>query len=269
MDSAKVNIDVIKPWITGKLNTILGMEDDVVIEYVFTQLEEKSLNPKVMQINLTGFLNARRSREFMGELWQLLLEAQESPDGIPETLINRKMAELKAQNPALGDIPMAQATENDWKNRYQSLTGGRYGKTEPDYNSRPSGFSRDLPSDRARRPARERTPEYYGRREEKDQPDRRPRSDRPDSDRDRRRGERDRHERRDRSRSRERVRDRSAERSERRRDEEERPRRRSPRRFTEDKVDRKEKRLAFACSHCPGFRSRRIEERPSVCNACI
>jgi hypothetical protein len=30
------------------------MEDDVVVEYVFTQLEEKDLNPKKMQINLTG-----------------------------------------------------------------------------------------------------------------------------------------------------------------------------------------------------------------------
>lgn len=62
---AKVKLDVIKPWITLKLNELLGMEDDVVVEYVFTQLEEKELNPKKMQINLTGFLNARRAREFM------------------------------------------------------------------------------------------------------------------------------------------------------------------------------------------------------------
>ncbi len=50
----KVNLDVLKPWITNKLNEILGMEDDVVIEYVFNQLEEKNISPKVMQINLTG-----------------------------------------------------------------------------------------------------------------------------------------------------------------------------------------------------------------------
>ncbi|VDM30022.1 unnamed protein product [Toxocara canis] len=65
---SRVNLDVLKPWITAKLNEILGMEDDVLNEYVFSQLEEKTLNPKVMQINLTGFLNARRAREFMGEL---------------------------------------------------------------------------------------------------------------------------------------------------------------------------------------------------------
>jgi serine/arginine repetitive matrix protein 1 len=79
----KVNLDVVKPWITAKLNAMLGLEDDIVAEFVFTQLEEKDLSPKRMQINLTGFLNARRAREFMDELWNLLLEAEKSPDGIP------------------------------------------------------------------------------------------------------------------------------------------------------------------------------------------
>lgn len=84
MDLKKVDLDVIKPWIAGKINSLLGMEDDVVTEFVFTQLEEKELNPKKMQINLTGFLNARRAREFLGELWQILIEAQSNPDGIPQ-----------------------------------------------------------------------------------------------------------------------------------------------------------------------------------------
>jgi hypothetical protein len=45
-----VNLDVVKPWITAKLNTMLGLEDDIVAEFVFTQLEEKNLNPKIMQM---------------------------------------------------------------------------------------------------------------------------------------------------------------------------------------------------------------------------
>lgn len=44
-----------------------------------------------MQINLTGFLNARRAREFMAELWQMLAESQASPDGIPSSLVERKI----------------------------------------------------------------------------------------------------------------------------------------------------------------------------------
>ncbi len=37
----KVNFDVIKPWIARRINEILGIEDDVVIEYVFSQLEDE------------------------------------------------------------------------------------------------------------------------------------------------------------------------------------------------------------------------------------
>jgi len=136
VDLNKINIDVIKPWITVKLNDILGYEDDVVIEYVFTQLEEQNLNPKVMQINLTGFLNARRSREFMGELWSILVEAQSSPNGIPPSMVEKKVQELKAA--AINkqkEQPYAKATETDWKHRYQSLTGGRYGSTQPNFYS--------------------------------------------------------------------------------------------------------------------------------------
>ena len=47
-----------------------------------------------MQINLTGFLNGSKAREFMGELWQLLYSAQNSKTGIPEQLIQAKAADI-------------------------------------------------------------------------------------------------------------------------------------------------------------------------------
>lgn len=97
------------------------MEDDVLIEYVFTQLEVKDLNPKIMQINLTGFLNARQSRIFMGELWAFLVEAQNSPDGIPASLVEKKMKELKTTQSEPGRE--RKFDDSDWKHRYQSLTG--------------------------------------------------------------------------------------------------------------------------------------------------
>lgn len=31
----KVNMDVVKPWITKRVTEILGFEDDVVIEFIF------------------------------------------------------------------------------------------------------------------------------------------------------------------------------------------------------------------------------------------
>jgi len=37
----KVNLDTIKPWITRRITELLGFEDDVVIEFIFNQLEER------------------------------------------------------------------------------------------------------------------------------------------------------------------------------------------------------------------------------------
>jgi serine/arginine repetitive matrix protein 1 len=37
----KVNMEVIKPWITQKVTELLSLEDDVLINYVFSLLEEK------------------------------------------------------------------------------------------------------------------------------------------------------------------------------------------------------------------------------------
>lgn len=48
-----------------------------------------------MQINLTGFLNGKNARLFMTDLWDLLLNAQESANGIPEQMIEQKKEELK------------------------------------------------------------------------------------------------------------------------------------------------------------------------------
>lgn len=38
---SKVNADILKPWITQRITELLGIEDDVIIEFVFNQLEER------------------------------------------------------------------------------------------------------------------------------------------------------------------------------------------------------------------------------------
>lgn len=47
-----------------------------------------------MQINMTGFLNGKNARQFMDELWALLLSAQESETGIPYEFIQQKKEEM-------------------------------------------------------------------------------------------------------------------------------------------------------------------------------
>jgi serine/arginine repetitive matrix protein 1 len=43
---------------------------------------------------MTGFLGKTRARTFMGELWDMLVLAQESPLGVPAELIELKRSEL-------------------------------------------------------------------------------------------------------------------------------------------------------------------------------
>jgi len=96
VDMRKVKLDALKPWVHEKLTEILGFEDDVVIDYAINQLEETNKpDPKVVQINLTGFLNAKNARLFMGELWPMLVSAQSNPNGIPQELIDAKKLELE------------------------------------------------------------------------------------------------------------------------------------------------------------------------------
>merc|ERR1712071_415546 len=95
VDMSKVALDTIKPWINDKVTEFLGMEDDVVIEFVYNQLDERFPDGKEMQINLTGFLNAKNARTFMCELWDLLASAMENIGGIPAKFLEQKKEEIK------------------------------------------------------------------------------------------------------------------------------------------------------------------------------
>lgn len=37
----KVNVDTMKPWIATRITQLLNAEDDVVVEFVYNQLEER------------------------------------------------------------------------------------------------------------------------------------------------------------------------------------------------------------------------------------
>lgn len=93
----KINLDLMKPYITNKLNELMKpVEDEVIIEYVFSQLEQSQYpDGKSMQMMMTGFLGKTKSREFMEDLWNSLLEAQENEFGIPPELIELKKIELQ------------------------------------------------------------------------------------------------------------------------------------------------------------------------------
>ncbi|TFY55673.1 hypothetical protein EVJ58_g8102 [Rhodofomes roseus] len=97
VDMRKVNSSVIRPWVVKKIVELVGFEDEVVVEYAMGLLEDDTQptpDPRKMQINLTGFLT-NHTAEFMSSLWKLLIEAQESPAGVPQSFVEEKKAEMR------------------------------------------------------------------------------------------------------------------------------------------------------------------------------
>ena len=93
VDMKKVNCDVMFKWVTEKLIDMLGFEDDIVINMIINLLEKETIDPKRMQMELTGFLE-KKTKQFMDELWTLLVDAQSQPSGIPLAFIQQKKAEI-------------------------------------------------------------------------------------------------------------------------------------------------------------------------------
>ena len=100
-----------------RVTELLGFEDEVVIEYVFGQLEAGRVSwprstwtslgcpasappsprrlclqfpdAKAIQINLTGFMEHNTST-FMGELWEMLVSAQSNIGRVPSAILEAK-----------------------------------------------------------------------------------------------------------------------------------------------------------------------------------
>eukprot|EP01041_Mallomonas_annulata_P005395 gene5395-10784_t len=93
VDLTKVNMDIISKWVSERITQILGFEDEIVINLTINTLETKTLEPKRLQFELTGFLE-KSSGQFVEELWTLLLDAQDQPSGIPSAFIQKKKEEI-------------------------------------------------------------------------------------------------------------------------------------------------------------------------------
>jgi len=95
----KVSLPVIKKWTADRILEILGFEDEILVQFVFNMLEsakkeKQSPDPRVMQIQLTGFLE-RDAKPFTEELWNHIVTASRNPGGIPTKMLEdtkRKLA---------------------------------------------------------------------------------------------------------------------------------------------------------------------------------
>ncbi|KAI0346655.1 PWI domain-containing protein [Trametopsis cervina] len=97
VDMRKVNMSVIRAWVVTKISELIGIEDEVLVEYAMGMLENDSdptPDPRKMLINLTGFLT-KDTPQFMTALWKLLIEAQESAAGVPISMVEAKKQEMR------------------------------------------------------------------------------------------------------------------------------------------------------------------------------
>lgn len=116
VDLTKVNATVMAQWIEKKIESILGFEDEIVssmaINLFFPKLNEDfgsasssgpvssikyaPVDPRKSQLDLVGFLGEEDAARFSCELWEMLIDAQNQPRGIPKKLIEEKKKELAA-----------------------------------------------------------------------------------------------------------------------------------------------------------------------------
>ncbi|KAJ6445813.1 Phenylalanine-tRNA ligase alpha subunit [Purpureocillium lavendulum] len=94
VDMKKVNEQVMKKWIEKRISEILKGEDDVLSDLCFNLLKARQFpDIKSIQIQLTGFLD-KDTAPFCKELWNMLLSAQSSSQGVPKELLEAKKLEL-------------------------------------------------------------------------------------------------------------------------------------------------------------------------------
>ncbi|KAI0463046.1 hypothetical protein LJB42_003852 [Komagataella kurtzmanii] len=100
VDLKMVDLEVINSWVKGTIEKLLGTDDDIVINFINEMLVDE-LDIKEIYLQLKGFLEDQ-TLPFCTELWELLLEAQESRDGIPEKLKKNHNRIVNANRPRSG-----------------------------------------------------------------------------------------------------------------------------------------------------------------------
>lgn len=92
----KVNFAVVEKWIGDTLNEQLP-DDDVVIDYVSELLQaEDEPDIKMIHLQMQDFLGQEQAMKFCETLWDMLMSAQDDPDGIPAQLLEQRRKEYDA-----------------------------------------------------------------------------------------------------------------------------------------------------------------------------
>ena len=158
----QVKLPVLRPWIERRVTELLGIDDEVVIEYAYSLIDTGVdwLDAKDLQINLQGFLHSH-SQVFVSELWDLLLDAQQRADGIPlqihqENEIDAMLRDRKPEIKRERVIEIKREPEETRKRRSRSRSRERRRRRSRS-RSRERKRSRSRSRDRERRRRRSRS----------------------------------------------------------------------------------------------------------------
>ncbi|GEQ67373.1 hypothetical protein JCM33374_g1037 [Metschnikowia sp. JCM 33374] len=99
---SKVSLPIIKQWLTDRLGEQLP-DDDVAVEFIYELLiggENDEPDIGAIREQMDDFLGKEKSRVFCLDLWQLLISAQSSPEGIPQKLVDERKKKIEEDEKA-------------------------------------------------------------------------------------------------------------------------------------------------------------------------
>jgi serine/arginine repetitive matrix protein 1 len=133
VEISKINRAVLTQWIEQKINTLLGFEDEIVqstaVNLFLPAVPEDgsqmaAVDPRMAQIDMAGFLGEEEAQQFAKELWELMIDAQDAPMGIPRKLLEEKKKELaqakqqqQPRNPQGGSRQVPRQDRNNLRER--------------------------------------------------------------------------------------------------------------------------------------------------------
>lgn len=103
VDVRRVNLGVVVPWLRARLLQLAGVDDEILAETAANTLELARdadggrADGPALQVDLTAFVGRETARTFCGELWALLLSAQDRDDGIPLQFVEEQERAARAR----------------------------------------------------------------------------------------------------------------------------------------------------------------------------
>ncbi|KAL0483234.1 hypothetical protein AKO1_011548 [Acrasis kona] len=89
IDFKKIKMQQIHKWIEKRVEELTGTDDDVPVGFIISLLEEQEVDPRNLQVNITGFLEDN-TVTFMKELWAILISAMNTEGGIPKEFLEKE-----------------------------------------------------------------------------------------------------------------------------------------------------------------------------------